>query len=102
MEFCDRCSMGVNYVVEGDSLFTVCRVCQYKKEIKGTDGSRKIYSEIIDMDSLSDTNINPDTIYNKIYPVVEKNGERYTVVIEPGTSKKKYISHKTKKIYDKI
>jgi DNA-directed RNA polymerase subunit M/transcription elongation factor TFIIS len=100
MDFCKQCDSAVNYIVEGDSLFTVCRICQNKEEMKGEE--KKIYSEIIDMETTESTNINPQTIYNKVYPIVEKNGEIFTVAMELGTNKKKYISHKTKKIYDKI
>jgi pentose-5-phosphate-3-epimerase len=98
MNFCLKCNSSTNYIVENNILYSVCKICQYKNEEK----NNKIYSEIINNDFQDTTNINPNTIYNKIYPICEKNNEIYTIVMEPGTNKKKYISHSTKKIYDKI
>jgi hypothetical protein len=63
----------------------------------------KIYSEIIDTTAIQESYINTeDIINNNIYTVVEKNGEKYTILLDQVTMKRKYISHKTKKIYDNI
>jgi DNA-directed RNA polymerase subunit M/transcription elongation factor TFIIS len=99
MSFCVKCNTHTNLIIENNVLYSVCKICQYKSEEK----NNKIYSEIINNDLQDTTNINVNVIYNKIYPLCEKNNEIYTIVIEPGTiCKKKYICHSTKKIYDKI
>lgn len=100
MSTCIKCHNANNYKVEGNKLFKRCKVCDFK-EMADVSEYRIMYEDFTQKGEMYKLSLK-NSIDDVTVPTITKDGVTYTVHIESGTMKRKYISHKDGKVYTNI
>jgi len=100
MSTCKKCNNAYQNIPKKDGLYKVCRICNFEE--KATINDYRLLSQDYSKKGDNYKQYLLNSIEDITCPIIEIKNKKYTVIVQPGTLQRIYISHTDNKAYTDI